>query len=179
MRLYGKGSFINPLELLKDSNKKYAELYPGELVGQKKFNVGFRCLVTLEVTRISQSCGYSIPKFDFIENREILNEFSEKKGYEGMIEYRGLKNSFSIDGLKSIGQLEHKAIPTSIQHTAGYYFASYESLGFLRDSASKTVIFCRMMWASGCHGVVRDLTLACLGALFGFLFSVYCFGVLL
>ena len=167
MRLYGKGSFLRPLELLKDSNKKYADLYPGELVGGKNFNVGLRCVVILKVTRISQSCGYSIPKFDFAEDREILNEFSEKKGYEGMIEYRGYKNSFSIDGLRSIGQLEMQQTPASVRSEGGYYFASYKSAGFVRDLLNKVSISVKMHVASGMHGWVRDMSMMCLGILLG------------
>ena len=42
-----------------------------------------------------------------------------------MIEYRGLKNSFTIDGLPSLGLLEQNSYPDSIEIKDGYYLANY------------------------------------------------------
>jgi hypothetical protein len=45
---------------------------------------------------MTKSCGYSLPLFDFQGYRTVLKEFSAGKGKEGMVKYRGYKNSFSI-----------------------------------------------------------------------------------
>lgn len=52
--------------------------------------------VVLRVDRVTKSCGYSLPLYDFKGYRTILKEFSEGKGKEGMVKYRGYKNSFTI-----------------------------------------------------------------------------------
>ena len=38
------------------------------------------------------------------------------------------KNSYSIDGLPSIGQIERKSSPDSVSLEEGYYFATYDDL---------------------------------------------------
>jgi hypothetical protein len=68
---------------------------------------GFRAVYVLKVHRISSSCGFSLPIMTYQKTRQILNEFSANKGEEGMWEYGIFKNSFSIDGLPSVGILRN------------------------------------------------------------------------
>ena len=124
MRLYGRGEFVLPNEV--DKNEALRDAYKGELEGGNDYDNGFRCIVILHLDRVSQSCGYSIPKFLYQSERKTLKEFSSSKGLVGMQDYRYLKNSFSIDGLPSIGQLLKKEWPTSITSVDGYYFAHYD-----------------------------------------------------
>jgi hypothetical protein len=88
---------------------------------------GIRSIIVLDIDRVSQSCGYSIPIFEFVSDRTTLDEVTSTKGCEGMKEYRQLKNSYSIDGLPSIAQLElenTQTAPTAIEHNNGYIFAT-------------------------------------------------------
>lgn len=62
-------------------------------------NAGTRSYVHISVTRVSDSCGYSVPFFDFRGPRETLNRWAEKQGCEKLTEYRTSKNGVSIDGL--------------------------------------------------------------------------------
>ena len=52
-----------------------------------------------EISRVSDSCGYGIPKYDFAEERDTLLGWAEIKGENGLDEYRAQKNMRSIDGL--------------------------------------------------------------------------------
>lgn len=132
MRLFGKGRFILREDLLsltchRDLYNQFKDLSPTEGSGLHAIP-GLRCIILLDLERVSQSCGYSIPQFDFRCERSTLNEISALKGCDGMIEYRKLKNSFSIDGLRSIGQLEAEKltqeVPTEVKIQDGYVFAT-------------------------------------------------------
>jgi hypothetical protein len=62
-------------------------------------NAGTRAFVHIVVSRVSQSCGYSVPHFDFREHRDALDRWAISKGKEGLDVYRAKKNQNSIDGL--------------------------------------------------------------------------------
>ena len=83
---------------------------------------GFRCIYILKVHRVSSSCGYSLPVMHFEKYRNILEEFTEKKGEEGMKDYGVYKNSFSIDGLPSLGLMRNKDKSIAPNPQDGYIF---------------------------------------------------------
>lgn len=62
---------------------------------------GTRAYIMIKLDRISDSCGYSIPLFDFKKDRDVLDKWTEAKG-DGITEYRSIKNKESIDGLKGL-----------------------------------------------------------------------------
>ena len=64
--------------------------------------IGVRAYIKLHTTRISDSCGYAVPKYEFVEDRDVLDKYSINKGEDGMKDYREEKNQYSIDGLKGI-----------------------------------------------------------------------------
>ncbi len=59
---------------------------------------GARSLVEIDVTRISDSCGFGVPLFEFKEDRSALVDWAVKKGDDGLREYRQ-KHQTSIEGL--------------------------------------------------------------------------------
>jgi hypothetical protein len=69
---------------------------------------GFRCIYILNVHRVSSSCGYSLPVMQFEKYRNTLEEVTEKLGDAAVKEFGVKKNSFSIDGLPSLGLLRNK-----------------------------------------------------------------------
>lgn len=168
LRLYGQASFILPEELDGDNNKHLRELFDGELRGQVDHDYGFRCIVLVRVMRVSQSCGYSIPKFQYTAERTTLREFSDGKGEQGMVVYRGFKNSYSIDGLPSIGQILMKQYPTSVCRENGYYFAKYDGnwLGKLQTMA-------KMFYIAGLSGYYRDMAAIAVGLIVGSLGTLF------
>ena len=163
VRLFGKVHIILKSELLDYPNlsprvtassfpkkhlpcifEKYTDYFPN----QPKYDYGFRSIIILEIDRASQSCGYSIPLYQYISERKTLLEFSTNKGEEGMVTYRGYKNSFSIDGLPSIGQVEQNDIPATVQYESGYYYSTYSST--VSSMISKLFVNLNMWFV--CHG---------------------------
>ena len=63
---------------------------------------GVRGMVRVQVTRISDSCGYSVPKYEFVEERDTLVRWAEAKGEPALQDYRAAKNERSIDGLPGL-----------------------------------------------------------------------------
>jgi hypothetical protein len=60
---------------------------------------GARNIVDLEVETVQTSCGYAVPFYDFVEQRDVLETWAAKKGPEGLHAYQQEKNRLSIDGL--------------------------------------------------------------------------------
>ena len=64
--------------------------------------MGTRAYIVVKVSRISDSCGYSIPLYEFKQDRDVMDKWVAKKGPEGLVEYRAVKNKESIDGMKGL-----------------------------------------------------------------------------
>lgn len=88
LRLHGRGEVIHRRHL---DFERWAESFPP--------NPGLRSIVRIQVTRVSTSCGYSIPFFDYQGPRDTLDKWAATKSPEDLQEYRKLKNRKSIDGL--------------------------------------------------------------------------------
>jgi hypothetical protein len=63
---------------------------------------GSRAIIRIRVARISDSCGYSVPKYDYGGDRHTLVRWAESKGADGLRAYRSDKNAVSIDGLRGL-----------------------------------------------------------------------------
>ncbi len=88
VRLHGQGEVIlaeNPLF------PKLAAKFPP--------HPGLRSIIRIDVQRVSRSCGWGVPRMRFEEHRTGLESWAQKKGSEGLAEYRAQKNAVSIDGL--------------------------------------------------------------------------------
>ena len=91
LRLYGRGRAIEP----GDSNwPAVAERFP--------VMNGRRAVIVLEVDRIADSCGYAVPRYEYVSDRTQLNDWCEKKGPEAIEDYKARKNRTSIDGLPGL-----------------------------------------------------------------------------
>lgn len=64
--------------------------------------VGVRSVVTVDLDRISDSCGYGVPFMDFREHRPTMDQWSERKGRDGIRAYWSEKNATSVDGLAGL-----------------------------------------------------------------------------
>ncbi len=60
---------------------------------------GARAVIVVDVERVSDSCGYGVPLMSYAGERDLLPEHMERKGHEGLLDYRRRKNRTSIDGL--------------------------------------------------------------------------------
>lgn len=91
VRIYGRGLVHREgTEAFEDLSPLFAD------------HVGKRSIITVDVERVGTSCGYAVPKFDFVGDRDTLTRYSEAKGEDGMREYQREKNLASIDGLPAL-----------------------------------------------------------------------------
>lgn len=60
---------------------------------------GARQIFDVEIDLVQGSCGMAVPFFDYIEERDHLNDWAVKKGEEGIKAYWQEKNQTSLDGL--------------------------------------------------------------------------------
>jgi hypothetical protein len=63
---------------------------------------GARTIIVADLSRISDSCGFGVPRFEYVEERDTLERWAENKGEEGLPAYRSEKNARSIDGLPAL-----------------------------------------------------------------------------
>jgi hypothetical protein len=52
--------------------------------------------------RVSDSCGYSVPLYQFQSERETLDRWASAKTPDALKAYRAAKNNQSIDGLPAL-----------------------------------------------------------------------------
>lgn len=88
LRLYGQGRCVQPHQM--EWNELRPHFGPPML--------GERQLIVAELESIQTSCGYGVPVYDFKEDRTQLSAWAERKGPEGVAQYREEKNRISIDG---------------------------------------------------------------------------------
>jgi hypothetical protein len=88
VRLHGQGEPIEPGH--PDFQSMQAR-YPD--------TPGLRAFIRIRLTRISDSCGFGVPRYEFRGERSQLKQWAERKGEPNLAVYRREKNSCSIDGL--------------------------------------------------------------------------------
>jgi hypothetical protein len=89
VRLHGRGDVLTP---------EHPEF--GELATRFPAHLGTRSLIRVGLQRISDSCGYGVPLYEFRDQRPQLIQWTERKeAGEGVEAYRRANNAHSIDGL--------------------------------------------------------------------------------
>ncbi len=88
VRLYGKGQTVLPGSAEWDS-----------LIERFPEYVGMRQIITADIDRVSTSCGYAVPFFDYRGERETLIKYWRAKGNAEASVYQRKNNTASIDGL--------------------------------------------------------------------------------
>lgn len=63
---------------------------------------GTRAIVRATLTRIADSCGYAVPKYDKTGERDTLLRWAEAQGDTGLADYRRGHNARSLDGLPGL-----------------------------------------------------------------------------
>lgn len=90
VRLHGRGRVVLP------EHAEFAELrahFP------KERTYGQRSIIVVDVTRVADSCGYSVPRLDFVEDRTILDLHQAKKPQSYYDSHWDGEYATSIDGL--------------------------------------------------------------------------------
>jgi len=68
----------------------------------KDLTAGQRSAVVVDLTRISDSCGYAVPLMDFRDDRDLLDRWQERHDDAFFPDYWRQRNAVSIDGLRAI-----------------------------------------------------------------------------
>ncbi len=97
LRLYGRGRAVRRQDADWAELRTHFPALPGE-----------RQLIVLDVDAVQTSCGYAVPTYTYVGERETLARWAEKKGPVGLLDYWREKNQVSIDGLPT-GLLEDQA----------------------------------------------------------------------
>jgi hypothetical protein len=63
---------------------------------------GIRGIVVADLQRISDTCGFGVPLYEFAGERDTLARWAEKKGAEGVAAYQRERNAASLDGLPAL-----------------------------------------------------------------------------
>jgi hypothetical protein len=93
LRLHGRGRAVEPHEAEFAALQAHFPAYEGT-----------RAIIEVEVTRISDSCGYGVPLLKFEAQRAALPAWCRNRGTEGLQVYRQEKNRRSIDGLAGVAE---------------------------------------------------------------------------
>ena len=91
VRLFGRASIVTCDDPAFDALAAYFPPLPGA-----------RAVVTVELDRVADSCGYAVPRMELVEQRDRLLTWAEHRGDAGLAEYRADRNELSIDGLPGI-----------------------------------------------------------------------------
>jgi hypothetical protein len=93
VRLHGTGRPVFP------SDKDFAEL-------RSKFgrdgDHAIRSIIDIQLDRVTDSCGYTVPFMDFKAERQLLDQCSSRKTPEQLTEYWANRNATSIDCLPAV-----------------------------------------------------------------------------
>lgn len=91
LRLHGRGEVVLPGEPRWD-----------DLAGRFGEHVGARSVVVLHVERISDSCGYAVPRMELQEERDVLTADHARRGRAYVEDYQRRRNGRSLDGLPGL-----------------------------------------------------------------------------
>lgn len=93
LRLHGHGRVVEP----RDPEFE-------ELAARFPSYESTRSIILVELTRVSDSCGYSVPLMKYEGERSQSFDWARKKGPEGLERYRQEKNRRSLDGLPGLAE---------------------------------------------------------------------------
>ena len=74
----------------------------GDVVARHPAHPSTRAVVTVDVSRVSDSCGYGVPLMDHVGERDQMLRWAQAKGPEGVLAYRAQRNATSLDGLPGL-----------------------------------------------------------------------------
>jgi predicted pyridoxine 5'-phosphate oxidase superfamily flavin-nucleotide-binding protein len=87
LRLYGQAEIIHPRDAAWQES---IALFP-------EIN-GARQILDVHVDLVQTSCGYGVPYFDYVSDRDVLEKWADAKGEKGIEDYWRQNNQQSLDG---------------------------------------------------------------------------------
>jgi Pyridoxamine 5'-phosphate oxidase len=97
LRAYGQADLIQPRDKAWD-----------ELITHFPPRIGSRQILDVNVDFVLKSCGFGVPLYDFVGQRDTLRRWEERKGVEGVRQHWEERNQMSIDS-KPTGLLSDPA----------------------------------------------------------------------
>jgi hypothetical protein len=96
-------AFDGPPKILRLYGKGYTVL-PGddewnELITHFAMLAAPRQIIVAEIFRVKSSCGFGVPLYNYVGERDHVIKWAENKGADGLEEYKKEKNQISMDGL--------------------------------------------------------------------------------
>ena len=88
LRLYGKGYTVLP------DDPEWVQL-------SFHFDIllSTRQIIVADIFKVQTSCGFGVPYYEYTGERNHSHKWAEKKGVDGLEEYKKEKNRVSVDGL--------------------------------------------------------------------------------
>jgi hypothetical protein len=87
LRRYGSAKGLHKTDPLWGS---YSDFFPK--------SVSARQLYLLDIKLVLSSCGTVVPLFDYVQDRTEMDAWIEKRGQDGIEDYRDQQNQLSLDG---------------------------------------------------------------------------------
>jgi len=87
LRAYGNASIIHPRDKLWESMTDLFSAIPGA-----------RQIYDVNINFVLKSCGFGVPLYDYVGDRDTLNRWAKSKGDEGLTKHWAERNYESIDG---------------------------------------------------------------------------------
>jgi len=91
VRLHGHGTVLEPGDAEFDA-----------LRARFPDHEGVRAVIRVACRRISDSCGYGVPRMAYLGERDQLAAWARRKGPEGLRAYRAEHNARSVEGLPGL-----------------------------------------------------------------------------
>ena len=91
VRLHGTGEVVGADAPEWETLRRLFPDYPGA-----------RAVIRVHLGRISDSCGYAVPRYDYVGERDGLVRWADAKGPDGLTRYRSEKNARSLDNLPGL-----------------------------------------------------------------------------
>ncbi len=91
VRIHGTGEAVEPHDARFEELIRNFSDYPAA-----------RAIIVVRASRISDSCGYGVPRYRYEGERDQLQRWAERKGEEGIAQYKRDNNAVSLDGLPSL-----------------------------------------------------------------------------
>ena len=99
VRLHGRGRVVTHGE------EGFDEALEPFAMGLASRRTEARGVITVDVTRIADACGYAVPRMTVEGDRELLDSWTEKRDAAKLRAYRSEKNERSLDGLPGLAGL--------------------------------------------------------------------------
>ena len=102
VRLHGVGRPV------QQQDEDFSDLLESFEVSDEQ-RAAVRSVITVEVSRVADSCGFVVPRMDYVRDRDQLYRFADnrirKLGSEAVAAYVSENNAVSLDGLTGLDPL--------------------------------------------------------------------------